>query len=224
MVVLFVASKCFNHAPLQCLKLYLRFSYVLDALSLRSDALNCDGCSWRTRPTCGELHPPWAREKAAAALRVFELCYQDLVVQLAEALVYLHGQGFSHNDLHEGNVLLTLHETEGQSHARVGICDWGRACHEDSKTRLGLEGKIRRNYIAPEHILPPGGKNSGAKGSPCAASSDVYSFGYLMALVMRNRESPPPPHWVTIAASCQERDRRKRPSMANVLARLKAST
>lgn len=177
-------------------------------------------CSWRWRSDGGQkLCPPWAAGHAVKELRIFEACITSVVLQLAEALSCLHSTNFSHNDLHEGNVLLSMNVVGGGPNARVGICDWGRATNAAEEKRLTLHGKNTRKYIAPEHIVPV---NSSQKGAATACSSDVYSFGYLMKLVLRNRGHLAPKEWLEVAQICQLEDKNKRPPMAVVLSQLKA--
>lgn len=182
----------------------------------------CSCGSWRKQPDGMGLIRPRVNERA---LCMFEMHYKSLVIQLAEALVYLHSKGFSHNDLHEGNVLLHFKKGDGGDwDARVGICDWGRAAQVGSDTRLGVEGKGGRKFLPPEHILPPDWRTSGRRGGLCAPTTDVFSFGYLLNLVVCKRKDPPPKQWLQIARSCQEPGRSNRPPMTIVLAQLKAST
>lgn len=179
--------------------------------------------SWRKHPDGTGLIRPRVNDRT---LCMFEMHYKSLVIQLAEALVYVHSKGFSHNDLHEGNVLLNFKKVDGgeDRDARVGICDWGRATQVRSGTRLAVEGKGGRKFLPPEHILPPDWRTSGHRGAMCAPSTDVFSFGYLLKLVVWKRKDPPPKQWLQIARSCQEPDSSNRPPMTTVLAQLKASS
>lgn len=180
-------------------------------------------CSWGKRTTSKEFRRPWAAEHAAEQLRVFELCFAKLLIDLAEALSVLHRGGFSHNDLHEGNVLVSLTDTNGRPHGSVGICDWGRATSVRDRMRLGfaIRGKTGRDYIAPEHVLPCTGPTT--KGDVLAPTTDIYSFGFLMKLVFQNREDRVPKAWFDIAGRCQANAKYERPSMQEVVVQLKAS-
>lgn len=154
---------------------------------------------------------------------MFETHYKALVLQLADALVYLHGKGFTHNDLHEGNVLLRFKNIDGGPvEPQLGICDWGKATQVASGTRLGIEGKGGRKYLPPEHFLPPDWRVSGlTKGAFCAPTTDIFSFGYLLDLIMLKRREPPPKKWRYIARCCQDPEWHKRPTMKAVQAALK---
>lgn len=176
--------------------------------------------SWRERSSSKSFDPPWAVKHAIDDFCMFEKCFDQLFVSLAEALYVLHSGGFSHNDLHEANVLVSMKVVEGLVEGRLGICDWGRACSVEEKMRLSVLNKGGRDYIAPEHIARPL-SGSVIKGEYCAPSTDVYSFGYLMKLVLKNREDRMPRQWLEIANNCQQREKEKRPSMQDVLARLK---
>lgn len=149
---------------------------------------------------------------------MFEKCFPKLMLQLAEALVCLHSAKFSHNDLHDGNVLLHLKEVAGGLDARIGICDWGRATNEAEQKPLTLARNNRlRDYIAPEHLVENPPAQSRRKGGACACTTDVYAFGYLLKLVCKAREDRVPLQWLHVANACQQKEKVMRPSMGEVL-------
>jgi serine/threonine protein kinase len=174
-----------------------------------------------------ELTPPWAAEHAVEELMLFEQCFCDLLLQLAEALAYLHDNLCSHNDLHEGNVLVSMNKLGDLLHARVGICDWGEASTTRETRSFAISGT--RDYVPPEHVLPvvKGSKHcdrtSRVRGATCSSTTDVYSFGYLMKLVCNNRSSKVPSKWVKVADQCLRDEKGYRPSMKSVVAQLQAS-
>jgi hypothetical protein len=92
------------------------------------------------------------------------------VVQIAEALHYIHKQNVVHCDIKTENILITEEEYEGKRTRMVPkLLDFGLARSlVASRASTSLSGTP--HYVAPERI----------RGEPASPASDVYGVGILL--------------------------------------------
>ncbi|MBX3085292.1 MAG: tetratricopeptide repeat protein [Anaerolineae bacterium] len=94
----------------------------------------------------------------------------NLIVQMLQALAYLHRRGVIHRDLKPGNVLVTV---DGQ----VKVLDFGLAAvaHPTEEAEGGVAGTM--HYMAPE-VLTEG---------PATAASDLYAVGVIACELLQGQ-------------------------------------
>jgi len=94
----------------------------------------------------------------------------DIVLQVAEALYYIHKQGVVHCDIKTENILISEEEHEGKRSKTVSkLLDFGLARSlTASRASTSLSGTP--HYVAPERI----------RGEPASPASDVYGVGILL--------------------------------------------
>lgn len=94
----------------------------------------------------------------------------DIVLQVAEALHYIHKQGVVHCDIKTENILISEEEHEGKRNRTVAkLLDFGLARSlTASRASTSLSGTP--HYVAPERI----------RGEPASPASDVYGVGILL--------------------------------------------
>lgn len=99
----------------------------------------------------------------------------DYLLQVSEALTYLHGHGIIHRDLKPPNILL--------AGDRARLVDFGLAVFRDEgwETRTHVTGTAL--YLAPEVL-------SGA--APASVASDLFSLGVVAFEILAGRPSPRP--------------------------------
>ena len=111
------------------------------------------------------LHRILFREKR---LSVRKAC--EIVLQVAEALHYIHKQNVVHCDIKTENILIAEEDLEGKRTKMVAkLLDFGLARPlTGPRASTSLSGTP--HYVAPERI----------RGEPASPSSDVYGVGILL--------------------------------------------
>ncbi len=88
----------------------------------------------------------------------------DIFVQIAGALVSVHGAGLCHRDLKPANVMM-------RPDGRIVLIDFGLARGVEADSEVTLAGEVRGSpyYISPEQ----------AEGGPVDQRADLYSLGVI---------------------------------------------
>jgi len=117
------------------------------------------------------------REKGRFGLRQAA----DIMLQVADAIRYVHDKGVVHCDIKAENILLSSDRNEaGRRESRVKLLDFGLARPQvtsSSSASMSIQGTPA--YIAPERI----------KGAAPAPSMDIYAIGILFYELLTG--SPP---------------------------------
>ena len=92
----------------------------------------------------------------------------DLLVQVLQALAYLHRRGIIHRDLKPDNTLVAA--------GQVKVLDFGLAVAREALSEDGAAAGTLR-YMAPEVLL----------GSPASEAADLYAFGVITYEVVSGR-------------------------------------
>ncbi len=94
----------------------------------------------------------------------------EIVLQVAEALHYIHKQNVVHCDIKTENILISEEEQEGKRSKMVAkLLDFGLA-RPLVATRASTSLSGTPHYVAPERI----------RGEPASPASDVYGVGILL--------------------------------------------
>jgi tetratricopeptide (TPR) repeat protein/predicted Ser/Thr protein kinase len=154
---------------------FLAERYVLGSLEHKHIARLIDG-GW-------EDGTPYVVMELAQGRRLDEVCDDpttsvvtkiDLMLQLCEAVAYVHGQLILHRDLKPGNVMVA----DGQ----VKLLDFGTLKRLDVEaadslmTRSGMRSVTLR-YASPEYL----------DGRPVSTATDVYSLGVILYRILSGR-------------------------------------
>ncbi len=98
----------------------------------------------------------------------------SLIIQVCDALAYIHSQGIMHRDLKPENIMLEPNKNGGE---RVLLMDFGLAKRTSQETMaLTQEGAVMGTiaYMSPEQ----------AQGSNVDARSDLYALGCILYWVL----------------------------------------
>jgi hypothetical protein len=94
----------------------------------------------------------------------------EIVLQVSEALHYIHKQNVVHCDIKTENILICEEETEGKrARMFVKLLDFGLA-RSLVASRMSTSLSGTPHYVAPERI----------RGEPASPASDVYGVGILL--------------------------------------------
>ena len=97
---------------------------------------------------------------------------KDAMLQLCEALAYIHGHGLIHRDLKPTNVMVDEDRT-------VRLMDFGLAKYIADDAAVTADGRLvgTFRYMAPEQIL----------GEKLDARTDLYSLGVILYELLSGR-------------------------------------
>ncbi|MBT8492496.1 MAG: protein kinase [Deltaproteobacteria bacterium] len=99
----------------------------------------------------------------------------DIVLQIAEALHYIHSQDVIHCDIKTENIFVCKDTGRGRRKQRIKLLDFGLARRTAERSGNRLSGTAQ--YVSPERI-------NGAKASP---SGDIYGLGVLFFELLSGR-------------------------------------
>jgi serine/threonine protein kinase len=99
----------------------------------------------------------------------------DVLLQIAEAVAFAHGQGVLHRDLKPSNV-----RVDGAD--RIKLLDFGIGKSLDAQPGVTRFHALTPDFAAPEQLL----------GEPTGAATDVYALGALLYWMLADRGPFPP--------------------------------
>ena len=97
---------------------------------------------------------------------------KDTLLQVCEALAYIHAHGLVHRDLKPSNIMV-------DEDRQVRLIDFGLAKFLADDTGMTMDGRVvgTFRYMSPEQIL----------GEPLDGRSDLYSLGVILYELMTGR-------------------------------------
>ena len=97
---------------------------------------------------------------------------KDTLLQVCEALAYIHAHGLVHRDLKPSNIMV-------DEDRQVRLMDFGLAKFLADDTGMTMDGRVvgTFRYMSPEQIL----------GEPLDGRSDLYSLGVILYELMTGR-------------------------------------
>eukprot|EP00727_Mastigamoeba_balamuthi_P004567 m51a1_g14108 hypothetical protein (422) ;mRNA; r:111762-113254 len=134
---------------------------------------------------------------------------------LADAMCYVHSQGYVHCDIKPDNCF--LRRCGDDKHVRLKLGDFGHAFRvsDNRKEPRGTEG-----WSAPELAA--------TRGVGCSPATDIYSFGLVLWYMLEasgdvpSAKTQPPQHferrWRRLVAMCTAASAKNRPDSGTVLA------
>jgi WD40 repeat protein/tRNA A-37 threonylcarbamoyl transferase component Bud32 len=107
----------------------------------------------------------------------------ELLIQLADAVQYVHGHGVYHRDIKPGNILLDAKAlpSAGELPFTPRLCDFGLAKLREAQTELTRSGVVlgTPSYMAPEQV-------EGRKRE-IGPATDVYGLGAVLYELLTGR-------------------------------------
>ena len=116
---------------------------------------------------------PLLRRMRQGHMSLRQVC--DIIVQVAEALHYVHQRDIVHNDIKPENILICEEKGDGRRKLTIKLLDFGLARLGTGKSSQRLDGTPE--YMAPEKI----------QGLPPHPSMDVYGLGILTYALLTGR-------------------------------------
>ena len=179
---LFAGEHVSGHGP-EALR---RLARMIDE-PFTDDSRSADSAVVQSAPAQGEREPLKLREPNLPELNRAEriALLKDALLQICDALAYIHARGMVHRDLKPSNIMV-------DEDRRVKLMDFGLAKYLAEDTSVTGAGRIvgTYRYMAPEQLL----------GERLDGRSDLYSLGVMLYELLAGR---PPFDAKTPVEMCQ---------------------